>query len=256
MFFASKVIALLTQPLAWLALLLVIAFFQLPRRPDRARKVLAGALALLLLTGWLPLPDAIIRHLENQYPEVNLDQALGDFEGAIILGGSQETADISQAHSHPQLNSAAERLTVAVSLAQRLPALKLVFTGGEGALVASGPTEAQRSKVFFDSMGIAANRVQYESTSRNTHENATLTRQLAGVDPHKRWLLITSAWHMPRSLATFQKQGWNVTAYPVDYRTADQTAWTDYSMKQGAERWQLALHELVGIAAYRVTGRL
>jgi uncharacterized SAM-binding protein YcdF (DUF218 family) len=255
-FFASKILVLLTQPLAWVALLLVLAFFQFPRKPLRARKFLGGALVVLLLTGWLPLPDTIIRHLENQYPEVALGQALSDFEGAIILGGSQETADISQAHSHPQLNSSAERLTVAVSLAQRHPALKLVFTGGEGALVASGPTEAQRSKVFFDSMGIAANRVQYESTSRNTHENATLTRQLAGVDPHKRWLLITSAWHMPRSLATFQKQGWNVTAYPVDYRTADQTAWTDYSMKQGAERWQLALHELVGIAAYRVTGRL
>ncbi len=256
MFFASKVIALLTQPLAWLALLLVIAFFQLPRKPDRARKYLASALTLLLLTGWLPLPDAIIRHLENQYPEVNLDQALSDFEGAIILGGSQETAAISQAHSHPQINSSAERLTVAVSLAQRHPALKLVFTGGEDALVASGPTEAQRSRVFFDSMGIAPDRVQYESASRNTYENATLTRQLAGVDSSRKWLLITSAWHMPRSLATFQRQGWNVTAYPVDYRTADQTAWNDYSMKQGVERWQLALHELVGIAAYRITGRL
>ena len=99
-------------------------------------------------------------------------------------------------------------------------------------------------------------QVQYESASRNTYENAVLTAQLPGVDPTQRWLLVTSATHMPRSMATFEKAGWHVTAYPVDFRTGDSTPWTDFNLTQGAERWNLLLHEWVGWLSYRLTGRL
>jgi uncharacterized SAM-binding protein YcdF (DUF218 family) len=83
-----------------------------------------------------------------------------------------------------------------------------------------------------------------------------LTAQLPGIDIKQPWLLVTSAWHMPRSMGTFVTAGWNVTAYPVDFRTAPSTPWTAYSLKDGARDWQLALHELVGLLAYRLAGRL
>jgi uncharacterized SAM-binding protein YcdF (DUF218 family) len=57
-------------------------------------------------------------------------------------------------------------------------------------------------------------------------------------------------------MATFKKAGWNVTAYPVDFRTGDSSDWLDFSMAGGAVEWQLALHELVGLLAYKLTGRL
>jgi uncharacterized SAM-binding protein YcdF (DUF218 family) len=98
--------------------------------------------------------------------------------------------------------------------------------------------------------------VRYEAESRNTYENAVLTAKVPGVNPQDRWLLMTSAWHMPRSMATFEKAGWNVTAYPVDYRAEDVTVWTRYSLLGGVSDWQLVLNELVGLAAYRLTGRL
>lgn len=119
-----------------------------------------------------------------------------------------------------------------------------------------GPSEAQRAEVFFNQMGVPAQRIKYESASRTTYENALLTAQLPGVDISQRWLLVTSAWHMPRAMATFAKAGWNVAAYPVDFRTGLATPWTTYSIKDGARNWQLALHELLGIVAYRITGRL
>jgi uncharacterized SAM-binding protein YcdF (DUF218 family) len=110
--------------------------------------------------------------------------------------------------------------------------------------------------MFFEELGAKGPLMQYEAASRNTYENAVFTALVPGVDKTQRWLLVTSAWHMPRSIATFQKAGWNVVAYPVDYRTGDSTHWADYSMRSGIDKWQLALNELVGLAAYRITGRL
>jgi uncharacterized SAM-binding protein YcdF (DUF218 family) len=94
-----------------------------------------------------------------------------------------------------------------------------------------------------------------ESRSRTTYENAIYTRELPGMDAKRPWLLMTSAWHMPRSLATFQKAGWNVTPYPVDFRTGGSTPWTNYSLSNGAQQWELLLHEWLGLAAYRLSGR-
>jgi uncharacterized SAM-binding protein YcdF (DUF218 family) len=110
--------------------------------------------------------------------------------------------------------------------------------------------------VFFDSMGLTGNKVQYESVSRNTFENAVLTAQVPGIDKTQRWLLVTSAFHMPRSMATFGKAGWNVTAYPVDFLTGANTPWTNFSFTGGAGRWELAVHELLGLVAYRIKGWL
>jgi uncharacterized SAM-binding protein YcdF (DUF218 family) len=138
----------------------------------------------------------------------------------------------------------------------RYPHLRVVFTGGEGMLFGSGPSEADRAKVFFDSMGLTANKVEYESVSRNTFENAVLTAQLPGMDKTQRWLLATSAFHMPRSMATFTKAGWNVKAYPVDFMTGAEPSWTNFSLAGGASRWELVLREMVGLVAYKLTGRL
>ena len=146
-------------------------------------------------------------------------------------------------------------MTAVLPLLLRNPELTIVFTGGEGRLMEDGPTEAKRAQIFFDSQGIAAGKVLYEFASRNTYENAVLTAQMPGMDIAKPWLLLTSAWHMPRSMATFVKAGWNVAAYPVDFRTGNPTPWTEYSLKRGTERWQLALHELLGLLMYRLAGR-
>ena len=256
MFILSKILGALAQPLAWVAALLFLGLILFSRRPRLARRLMGTALALMLLMGWQPLPDLLIRHLEQQYAEVPPQADLQAYVGIIVLGGATESGEVAQAHTQPLLNGAAERMTAPVAALLRTSHLRVVFTGGEGALLGSGPSEASRAQVFFDSLGLSGKRVEYESASRTTYENAVLTAQLPGVDKTQRWLLVTSAWHMPRSMATFVKAGWNVTAYPVDFRTGVSTRWTEYSLRDGVDRWQLALHELLGLAAYRATGRL
>lgn len=256
MFILSKILGALAQPLAWVAALLFLGLILFSRRPLLARRLMGIALALLLLMGWQPLPDLLIRHLEQQYAEMPPQADLRSYVGAIVLGGATESGYVAQAHTQPLLNGAAERMTAPVAALLRNPHLRVVFTGGEGALLGTGPSEADRAQVFFDSLNLSGKRVEYESASRTTYENAVLTAQLPGMDKTQRWLLVTSAWHMPRSMATFIKTGWNVSAYPVDFRTGASTPWTEYSLKGGAERWELVLHEWLGLAAYRATGRL
>ena len=257
MFITSKLLSFLTQPLAWVALLMLLALVWMRRRPTGARRALLLALVLGLLVGWLPLADALLCPLENRNPapaEVSAGQ-LNGYVGVVVLGGALEAAYVWRGHDQVALNGAAERMTVPVALLRQQPGLRVIFTGGEGELWAQGMSEATRAQKFFSSMGVAPNRVEYEDKSRTTYENAVFSAALPNVDKSQRWLLLTSAWHMPRSLAAFRAAGWNVTPYPVDYRTGDSTPWTEYSLAHGAVRWQLLLHEYAGWLAYAMAGR-
>jgi uncharacterized SAM-binding protein YcdF (DUF218 family) len=255
MFIASKLLSFMTQPLAWVALLLLAALLCMTLRRRCGPKLVALALALLLLLGWEPLPDALLRPLETQSAAVPADASLQAYVGVVVLGGVMEPAYVWQGHAQPGLNDAAERMTEALRLLQRQPHLRLLFSGGEGELMADGTSEAERARIFFQHMGLDGPRMMYESASRTTYENAILSARLPGVDPAQPWLLMTSAWHMPRALATFRRAGWNVTPYAVDFRAGSQTPWSQYSLLRGSNKWQLALHEWVGWLAYRLSGR-
>lgn len=254
MFVVAKLLAFITQPLAWVVVLLALGLLLLRRWRRTGTALLWSTLAVLLLQGWEPLPDALLRRLETQYPApAPID--LQRYAGVIVLGGALESSYVWEGHQQPALNGAAERMTAALPLLQAQPQLKLLFTGGEGELLTKGLTEAERARRFFVAMGVAPQRLLLESASRTTHENAVFSAALPGVDKQQPWLLLTSAWHMPRSMATFEKAGWNVTPWPADYRSGLETPWTQYSLAGGADKWHRALHELLGLLIYRLTGR-
>jgi uncharacterized SAM-binding protein YcdF (DUF218 family) len=255
MLLLSKFVNLLAQPLNWIVLVLVLGLLRGLRNPREGRYYSVLVLALLLLTGFDTIPDRLVSMLEEQYTEMPPNADLSGYAGMVVLGGGLEAGRLSRYHQ-PQLNDSAERMTAAVSLWQHHPHLRLVFTGGEGELFGKGPSEAERARRFFDSMGVTPTALTLESQSQNTYDNAVFTARIPGVDVHQRWLLVTSAWHMPRALATFQKAGWNVTPYPVDFRTAGVTPLSTYNLADGAKRWELLLHELIGIATYRMTERM
>jgi uncharacterized SAM-binding protein YcdF (DUF218 family) len=218
------------------------------------------ALALLVLLGWRPIPDALLRQLEVQYPPPAWATMSGapewqHYTGIVVLGGALEPAWVRAGNGQVALNGAAERMTEPVVLMRQHPRLRLLFTGGEGDWHTTGQPEAVQAREFFESLDVPVQRMQFESAARTTYENAVMSAALPGVDKSRPWLLVTSAWHMPRALATFHAAGWNVTPYPVDYRTGTHTPWTDYSMVRSLWHWQLALHEWVGLLAYRLTGR-
>ncbi|MDR3368730.1 YdcF family protein [Rhodoferax sp.] len=215
----------------------------------------AAALALLLLLGWEPLPDAALRHLERQYPAASPTQDWSAYTGVIVLGGALEPAYVWTVPGQSALNEAAERMTEVAPLIRHQPHLKVLFTGGEGELFATGLSEAERARLFFQGQGLPSSKLLLESASRTTYDNAVMSKQLPGVDATKPWLLLTSAYHMPRAMAVFRKAGWTVTAYPVDFRTGLETPWTQYAMDEGVKKWRVALHEMLGLLAYELAGR-
>ena len=254
MFIASKVLAFAEEPLFW-AIALLACGLLLSRLRRRLGMGLAwAALAVLVGSGWTTIPDYLLRNLESRYPRVAANAPLDKYIGIVLLGGALAHSRLWEAHQQVALNDQAERMTAAVTLMRKHPHLKLLFTGGIATIPPRGLTEAQRARQFFDELGVDPARVLYEDQSRNTAENATLSAKVPGVDPRQRWLLLTSANHMPRSMGVFLKAGWNVTAYPVDYRTTVQPSWLDYSLHDGARRWELVLHELFGYSVYRWNG--
>lgn len=255
MFVLSKLLSFVTQPLSWVIAVLAAGVLLQRRRPRAARALLWSALTVLVLQGWEPLPDALLRRLEAQHPRP-AQPDLQRYAGVVVLGGALEPAALWTSHEQPALNSAAERMTAGVALLQRAPGLRLLFTGGEGELLGSPLSEAERAQRFYAEQGVDPQRLIFESASRNTYENAVFSARMSGVDKSRPWLLLTSAWHMPRALATFQQAGWNVTPWPADYRAARESDWHRYSLASSALKWQTALHEYLGLAVYRLAGRL
>ena len=116
-------------------------------------------------------------------------------------------SEISSYRGEIVLGNTAERIIAAGELARRYPGARVVFTGGNPNLIAGGPIEADFVVRFFEKLGVPRDRVIVERKSRNTAENATFTKQLVMPKPGERWLLVTSAMHMPRAVGAFQKAG-------------------------------------------------
>ncbi|MEZ5639410.1 MAG: YdcF family protein [Burkholderiaceae bacterium] len=254
MFIASKLLSFAIEPLFWVMALLAGGLLASSCRRPRTGRAL-GWLALLALIGacWTSGPEALVRALESRHPKpvgIDMEQQVG----IVVLGGALSHPSLWENHQEVGLNEQAERMTEAVALMRQYPHLRLLFTGGIATVSATGASEAERARVFFTAMGVDPARVVYEDRSRNTYENALYSAGLPGVDKRQPWLLLTSAFHMPRSMGVFGRVGWNVTPWPVDYRTTAHDSWFDFSLHYGPGLWKLALHEWLGIAAYRLAG--
>ena len=256
MFFVlSKILGFFALPSnALIVLGLVGVALAVLRRGRAGGKLIVASLILLAIFGLSPLANALILPLEDRFPP--WDATRGPPTGIVVLGGAFETV-VAAARPDIPLNEAAERMTASAALARRYPEARIFFTGGVGSLIYGGPTEGELARRFYAGLGIAPNRIVIEEASRDTAENAALTKPLADPKPGERWLLVTSAYHMPRAVGAFRRAGFAVEAYPVDYRTRglDDLARPFASLGDGLRRTDTAVREWIGLAAYRVTGR-
>jgi uncharacterized SAM-binding protein YcdF (DUF218 family) len=249
MFIVAKLLSAITQPMFWLVLWWGAALLALSRWRRTALVMLWSGLVALALLGFCAIPDMLLRPLENRYP-VPVAEVIDRHVGVIVLGGAFGHPGSYENHGQVPLVEAAERMTVSVELMRRYPKLELVFSGGEGRLLTTGVTEAELARVFFQEQGLEMARLQVEGGSRNTRENARQVAALLGDRCRGPWLLVTSAWHMPRSMPEFEAVGCKVTPYPVDFWTGTSTPWTEYSLAHSLVRWQTALHEWLGLTVY------
>ena len=174
-----------------------------------------------------------------------------------MLGGAVET-DTSEFHGETALNTSAGRMIAAAMLARRYPNARILFSGGSASLIGDDShKEADYVVALFEGLGISRDRLTLERLSRNTFENAEFSKALAAPKEGERWLLVTSAFHMPRSVGIFRKAGFAVEPYPTDWRLAgpaDLVRFTAFSV-EGLQHTDLAVREWIGLVAYRLTGK-
>ena len=170
---------------------------------------------LLVIVNIIPIAELLLLPLENRFPVPSVDSKRID--GIIVLGGSEEP-QISFARKQYALNEGGERLISFASLAKRFPKARLIFSGGSGSLFKDN-NESDSARLVFQELGMDISRIEFDTKSRNTYESAINIYQMVKPKYDENWILITSAFHMPRSVGVFRKGGWRVIPYPVDYRS-------------------------------------
>jgi uncharacterized SAM-binding protein YcdF (DUF218 family) len=254
-FYTAKVLWFLAQPSSLIIGAVIVAAILCTTSWCRlGRRMLMVAVPVLIIGGISPLGDLLIAPLENRFPRADLSG--GDVTGIIVLGGSED-GRAGPSRELAGLNEAAERFTEAVALARRLPGARMVFSGGSAALLTNEPPEAETAARLFAALGLAKDRVTLETASRDTYENAVNTARLIQPSPGQRWLLVTSAWHMPRAVGCFRRAGVAVEAWPVDFRTGPsfQPLRFHSALTEGWRRVDFIVREYIGLAAYYMAGR-
>jgi uncharacterized SAM-binding protein YcdF (DUF218 family) len=235
--------------LAALGCLLLILGFQ---RIGRAITIFS--VSLMLIIGFSPLAYWLLLPLEMRFPVPDLQNK--KIDGVIVLGGAVQERQTA-AHGHLATNDAGERIFAMADLARRFPDAKIIYSGGPGYYTSAPRAEAVIVQEHLASLGLAKDRILIEAESLNTYENAVLSKKLFAPQANETWLLVTSAWHMPRSVGIFRQVGWEVVPYPVDFRAA---GWQDFmrrfsTVSDGFQRAEFAVHEYIGLVVYRVTGK-
>lgn len=256
MFFVlSKVLWIVAAPTNLLLGLALVGALAGLRGRRWGRRLVVGAASALLLCGVLPVGRVVLRPLEDRFPQPALDGPAP--AGIIVLGGAIQQV-IGAARGQVTIAEAATRVTAGAVLARRFPEARLVYTGGSNALVSEIGGEAEDARRLWVDLGVDPARILVEDRSRNTDENARFTRDLLRPRPGQRWLLVTSAYHMPRAVGLFRRAGLDVVPDPVDYRSTG--TWRDLlptaEVSAGLARLDMATREWIGLLAYRLSGRI
>ncbi len=220
----------------------------------RSAKWLAIGAVLYLAEGVAPIGVMLLKPLEERFP-----RPLADMEapyGIIVLGGGVDQL-VSAGRDLAQLTEVGNRMPQGLMLARKYPNARFLFSGGSPFVTETLHTEAEAAKRYYVEQGLPADRLTLEDKSRNTWENAVYTREIVDPKPEQRWLLVTSAAHMPRAMGIFRQVGFNVTAYPADYATQPgPTPWrASAEAGYGLHLTDRAMREYIGLAAYWVTGK-
>lgn len=251
----TRIFWTIAQPVTLMALLLVVGLVLLwLKRRRLAGASFAVATMILGLCSFTTLPYLLVAPLEARFVRPAEPARI---DGIVVLGGGMDT-EVNTARSSWELNRSGDRFVEALRLALRHPEARILIAGGGSALLAGQESEAEGGARFFRDFGIAPERLVLEDQSRNTEENAVNARAVGQPKPGETWVLVTSAFHMPRSVGLFRRAGFPVVPWPTDYlATGDEGV--GLKLDQLAENLavsNIALREWLGLLGYALTGRI
>jgi uncharacterized SAM-binding protein YcdF (DUF218 family) len=239
--------------------LLVIIFFAgtlllLSGRTILAKYILSGVAVAIIAIVVFPLGHWLFAPLELRF---EIPAPLPEkVDGILILSGginSKATAVINQV----QINEQADRDFAFMRLAQQYPNARLVYSGGSSSLVHQQYKGADAALRFLSEMGLDTSRVVFERDSRNTYESAVMSKQLIKPEKGETWLLVTSAFHIPRSVGAFCQVGWPMIPYPVDFKSDGRSGFSfPPDIAGNLQKFTLAFKEWTGLFAYWSTSKI
>jgi uncharacterized SAM-binding protein YcdF (DUF218 family) len=253
-FILSKTVAFLLLPSNFLIVFWLAGVLLMVTRWRRAgTRVAVTSIVLLAAAGFLPVGNLLLHALESRFPP--WDASRGAPDGIIILGGAI-SSKLSRDQGERIVNGDGGRIIAMGKLARAYADARIVYSGGDGSLFGNQPAEADFVYPLLDSLGVRRERAILEPRSRNTAENAAFTKDLVKPKPGERWLLVTSAQHMPRAIGCFRAVDFPVEAYPVGWHTNPQgDLMAPRSFAEGLGQLDSAAYEWLGLLAYRLTGR-
>ncbi|TND07795.1 MAG: hypothetical protein FD123_2946 [Bacteroidetes bacterium] len=251
-FILSKILAFLIMPMTWIMALLLYSWWT--KDENRKRKTFKWAMILMLIFSNRFVFDEAMRAWEVEaIPHGSLHQ----YDAAIVLGGLSVWDPSLQ---RIQFTGGADRLFQALDLYKKGLVKRIVFTGGSGSILHQEYKESDRVKLYLQSIGIPDSVLVFESQSKNTYENAVMTKKiLDSISPGGKYLLVSSGYHLRRAKGCFDKAGISTLSYSTDRKSGPRKFEFDHLLLPDADAlsdWSMLLHEIVGYITYKISGYL
>ncbi|WP_271272891.1 YdcF family protein [Aliamphritea hakodatensis] len=246
----SKIFWALANPGNFIVLLLVVSMLF-----SWKKITFLTVLSLIVLTVY-PVGNLLLQPLENRFSQPG--KIPDNIAGVIVLGGG-ENAELSSIWGQPQFSEGADRVMTLPGMLKRFPDKPIIFTGGSSSVLKPEYRGADTVKAWLEEFSLSENII-YERQSRNTYENALYSGQVlpqaSSIDQGDGWLLVTSAFHMPRSVGIYRQQGWKVIPYPVDYYSQPfEFDSVRFDLADNLGNLGTAVREWIGLLAYYATGK-
>ncbi|WP_410219871.1 YdcF family protein [Pedobacter sp.] len=242
-FVFSKLLVVAIRPLTWVIVLLLAALFS--KRLQRRKYYLIAALCTLLFFSNSFIASSVAKLYEAEYP------ALKTYDYGILLGGFSGK---NLRNNEIEFHDSADRFLQTYRLYKDGVIAKILISSGSANLFVKGPKEADDVAAYLQRIGVPDSAVLVENNSRNTRENLLYSFKLIN-NKNARILIITSAWHIPRTKLLLKEMGYsNVDLYPTDFIAHSDHQWNDYLIPdvQALDKWTSLIKEWVGCMAIKI----
>ncbi len=250
-FYASKILGILFSPLLWIFTLLILTL--LSKNPKKKKNLLLISIFTFYFFSNSFIVDEIMRLWE--VPAVNLEKLEKKYDYVVVLGGMMSYYDTKA--NQIGINKSIDRLLQGLKLLKNGYAKKMIISGGDGSLMKTTGKEADIIKDYLNDVNIDTDKIIFENKSQNTYENAKYTAEFLKSNSAKNIIIITSAFHMKRSLSCFEKQGIKADYYPAERYAGKRKYLFDHLFipnLTALELWDKLIHEWIGFIAYKIVG--
>ncbi len=255
-FIVSKIFNFFLDPLS----LLIISFILFTlvivgTKKIRFRRIVWFVFFWFILL-YRPIPEFLVKNLED--PFIYEEKVFLDLDAIIVLGGGTGSGKVAKDRNDYSLGGGSERLFKGLEFIRKKPNGTIIFTGFSGNLFHEGLSEAEITEKLIKALNVDSTNILFERRSRNTFENAIYTSEIIGDLQIKKWGLVTSASHMKRAIAAFNKQSSEISfdPIPVDFQTKTSIYWGPGNMQSSLNFWRIYIHETIGYWVYKLTGKL